>query len=67
MRLFADNYGTDPGDGARGAEVLRGLFLSRCARGRSVLQAALLGGCCMMSVGGVSVKKPVPVRIVFQS
>ena len=53
--------------GAHGADVLRGWFWANCARRRSPLHAALLGGCYVMSMGGgVCVKNPVPGRS-FQS
>ena len=47
---------------ARGADVPGRWFAADCARPRSILHAALLGLYCMMSVGGVRVKTPVPGR-----
>ena len=48
--------------GTHGAEVLQGLFLPHFARVESDMHAILLEPTYLMSVGGVCVKKTVPVR-----
>ena len=48
--------------GAHGTEVLWGLFAANCARRRSPLHEALLGGCYVMSVEAVGVENLVMIR-----